>query len=114
MLGFLIVAVTLGLGVASGYGVRELISRRRRYRRRHGGRSPQPQAAPAGDLAINLDRLLVAANDDAAAARRRRQRAAGVEGSEGPDEFDGAVRDLLSGVNRRSSQPLEAAWRVRR
>jgi hypothetical protein len=118
MLAFLILAVSFGLGFASGYGVRDLISRRRRHRHRHGGVSPrpapEPQTTPAGDLAINLDGLLVAANDDAAGARRRQQRERSVERSEKPDDFDGAVRDLLSELNRRSSQPPERAWRVQR
>lgn len=118
MLAFLIVAVTFGLGIASGYGVRDLISRRRRHRNRRGGVSPrpapEPQTTPAGDLAINLDDLLVAANDDVAGGRRRQQREQGVERSEQPDDFDGAVRDLLSELNRRSSQPPEPALRGRR
>jgi len=134
MLAFLILAVTFGLGFASGYQVRDLISRRRRQRHRRGGVSPrpapQPQTAPPGDLAINLDGdlainfdgdlainldgLLVAANDDVADARRRQQHERSVERSEKPDDFDGAVRDLLSELNRRSSQPPELARRVRR
>jgi hypothetical protein len=73
MLAFLILAVTFGLGIASGYGVRDLSSRRRRYRHRYVKSSPQPdrQAAPADHLTINLDRLLVAANDDVAMRRRQ-------------------------------------------
>ena len=117
MLAFLILAVTFGLGFASGYRVRDLISRRRRHRHRRGGVSPrpapEPQTAPAGDLAINLDGLLLAANDDVADARRRQQHERSVERSEKPDDFDGAVRDLLSELNRRSSQPPELARRVR-
>ena len=118
MLAFLIVAVTFGLGIASGYGVLGLISRRHRHRHRRGGVSPrpapEPQTAPAGDLAINLDGLLLAANDDVADARRRQQRERSVERSEKPDDFDGAVRDLLSELNRRSSQSPEPALRGRR
>jgi hypothetical protein len=116
MLAYLILAVTFGLGIASGYGVRDLISRRRRHRHRRVSPrpAPEPQTTPAGDLAINLDGLLVAANDDVASARRRRQREQGVERSEQPDDFDGAVRDLLSELNRRSSQPPEPALRGRR
>jgi len=114
MLAFLILAVTFGLGFASGYRVRDLISRRRRHRHRRGGPAPEPQTAPAGDLAINLDGLLLAANDDVADARRRQQHERSVERSEKPDDFDGAVRDLLSELNRRSSQPPELARRVRR
>jgi hypothetical protein len=118
MLAYLILAVTFGLGIASGYGVRDLISRRRRHRHRRGGVPPRPapesQTTPAGDLAINLDDLLVAANDDVAGGRRRQQREQGVERSEQPDDFDGAVRDLLSELNRRSSQPPEPALRGRR
>jgi hypothetical protein len=125
MLAFLILAVTFGLGFASGYQVRDLISRRRRQRHWRGGvlprPAPQPQTAPPGDLAINLDGdlainldgLLVAANDDVADARRRQQHERSVERSEKPDDFDGAVRDLLSELNRRSSQPPEPARRVR-
>jgi hypothetical protein len=117
MLAFLILAVTFGLGFASGYGVRDLISSRRRHRHRRGGVSPrpapEPQTAPAGDLAINLDGLLLAANDDVADARRRQQRERSVKRSEKPDDFDGAVGDLLSELNRRSSQPPEPARRVR-
>jgi hypothetical protein len=77
---------------------------------RHRSRKPRRR----GDLAINLDDLLVAANDDVAGGRRRQQREQGVERSEQPDDFDGAVRDLLSELNRRSSQPPEPALRGRR
>lgn len=114
MLAFLILAVTFGLGFAAGYGVRELISRSHRRRHRRGGVSgkpPEPKGAPSDDLVMNLDGLLVAANDDVAGTRRRQQHEPSVERSEEPDDFDGAVRDLLSELNRRSSEP---ARRVRR
>jgi hypothetical protein len=111
MLAFLILAVTFGLGFAAGYGVRDLISRRRRRRGGVSRKPLEPKAAPADDLVMNLDGLLVAANDDVAGTRRRQQREPSVERSEKPDDFDGAVRDLLSELNRRSSEP---ARRVRR
>jgi hypothetical protein len=69
---------------------------------------------PAGDLTINLDGVLVAANDDVAGARRRQQRERSAERSEEPDDLDGAARELLSELNRRSSQPQVPAWRGRR
>jgi hypothetical protein len=113
MLAFLILAVTFGFGIASGYGVRDLSSRRRRYRHRHGKSSPQPdrQPAPADHLTINLDRLLVAANDDVA-MRRRQHSGQRLERREKPDDFDGAVRDLLSELNRRSSEAPAPVRRV--
>jgi hypothetical protein len=114
MLAFLILAVTFGLGFAAGYGVRDQISRSHRRGHRRGGvsrKSPEPKGGPADDLVMDLDGLLVAANDDVAGTRRRQQHEPGVERSEKPDDFDGAVRDLLSELNRRSSEP---ARRVRR
>jgi len=115
MLVLLILAVTVGLGFASGYGLRDLISRRRRRRGGMWSRAAsKPQTTPAGDLAINLDGLLVAANGHAAGPRPRQQHQRGDERSEQPDDFDGAVRDLLSELNRRSSQPQRPARRVRR
>ena len=118
MLAYLILAVTFGLGIASGYGVRDLISRiaaivtgvAECHPARHRSRKPRRRAISPS---ISTD-LLVAANDDVAGGRRRQQREQGVERSEQPDDFDGAVRDLLSELNRRSSQPPEPALRGRR
>jgi hypothetical protein len=123
MLALLIIAVVFGIGFGLGYGVRDKISRRRhRHRHRRSDVSPHPKPPPARELqdadtaahfAMDLDRLLVAANDDLA---RRRQRPHGgqiVEQRDPPENFDVAVRDLLAELNRRSSQPSASA-RVQR
>ena len=121
-MGFLILAAMVGIGFGVGYGVRDVISRRRRRRHREwpGVWSPRPEPGPAnpkppnlkrepgpaepiGDVAINLDRLLVAANDDRAGRQQpRRAVPPGVQ-EKRRDEYDVAVRDLLVELNRRSS-----------
>jgi hypothetical protein len=120
MLGFLILAAMVGIGFGVGYGVRDVISRRRRHRRWPGEWSPLPDPGPAkpkptnlkpdprpaepiGDVAINLDRLLVAANDDRAARQQPRRAEPPNTLENRQDEYDVAVRDLLVELNRRSS-----------
>ena len=127
MLGLLIILIAFGLGLGTGYGWREMISRRRRRLARGElaeaappRREPLPPrreplgAATAGDDAINLERLLVAANDDHS-ARRRQQPRTGLEGDQPmqSEEFDGAVRDLLGELNRRPQAPSSASHRQR-
>jgi hypothetical protein len=127
MLDFLILAAIVGIGFGLGYGVRDVISRRRRHGHRDwpGAWSTRPDpkpanpksanpklanlkpdprpAEPARDVAINLDRLLVAANDDRA-GRQQPRRAEPPDTQENRrDEYDVAVRDLLVELNRRSS-----------
>ncbi|QPF83537.1 hypothetical protein IC762_28105 [Bradyrhizobium genosp. L] len=105
MLGILIILIAMGIGFVAGYGVREMISQKRRRLARGEQPKAQPQrseavVAPTGpEDAINLERLLVAANDDLSS--RRRQQA--VDHNRQPDQFDGAVRDLLGELNRRPS-----------
>ena len=118
MLGFLILAAIVGIGFGAGYGVRELISRR--HRDWPGAWSPRPDpsqanpkltdlkrepwpAEPIGDVAINLDRLLVAANDDRAGRQQPRRPVPPSAQENRQDEYDVAVRDLLVELNRRSS-----------
>ncbi|WP_426436448.1 hypothetical protein [Bradyrhizobium genosp. P] len=114
MLGLLIIVIALGIGFGSGYGVREMISRRRRRMARGDlPRAPWQKregealvAGPERGDAINLERLLIAANDDLSSRRRdqprdRRQ----VDQKVQPDEYDGAVRNLLGELNRRPSAP---------
>ena len=98
MLEFLIVVLVTGIGFVSGYGVRELISRRRRR--------SAPQVHPP---------KVRAANDDISA--RGWYRPAGEQGADQatlpPDELDGAVRDLLGELGRRSARPSSAPHRRR-
>ncbi|WP_166298333.1 hypothetical protein [Bradyrhizobium sp. 2S1] len=97
MLELLIVVLVAGIGFASGYGVRELISRRRR-------RSPPRVHAPKAR----------AANDDISA--RGRYRPTGTQQADyatPPDELDGAVRDLLGELSRRTAKPPSAPHRRR-
>jgi hypothetical protein len=112
---FLILAAIIGASFGLGYGARELVSRQRRYRRRHGLRgwpgeavpgpdlhNPEPDrqpVEPAGDFAIDLDRLQIAANDD----RTGRNQRARVDPGIRRDELEGAVQDLLVELNRLSS-----------
>jgi hypothetical protein len=128
MLEFLILAAIVGIGFGLGYGVRDLISRRRRHRHRDwpsawstrpdpkpaNPKSANPELAnlkpdsrpaePTRDVAINLDRLLVAANDDRAGRPQQPRRAELLNTQENRrDEYDLAVRDLLVELNRRSS-----------
>src|SRR6266702_3379995 len=122
MLAFFILAATVGIGFGAGYSVRDLISRRRRHRHREwpGAWSPRPDPGPAnpkppnlmrdprpaepiGDVAINLDRLLVAANDDRASRQQPRRAVPPSTQEKRRDEYDVAVRDLLVELNRRSS-----------
>ncbi|QOZ32245.1 hypothetical protein [Bradyrhizobium sp. CCBAU 53421] len=99
MLEFLIVVLVTGIGFAAGYGVRELISRRRR-------RSPRRVHAPK----------VRAANDDISA--RGWYRPPGAQGADQAtppsDEIDGAVRDLLGELSRRNARPSSAPQRRRR
>lgn len=117
MLALLIILIFFGLGLGTGYGWREMISRRRRRL----ARGELPEAAvqrrkplAAGNEAINLERLLVAANDDHS-ARRRPQPSTRQQGDQPvqPEEFDGAVRDLLGELNRRPQAPSSASHRLR-
>jgi hypothetical protein len=127
MLEFLILAAIVGIGFGLGYGVRGLISRRRRHRHRDWPSAwstrPDPKpvnpkpanpelanlkpdsrpAEPMRDVAINLDRLLVAANDDRAGRQQPRRAEPPIAQEERRDEYDVAVRDLLVELNRRSS-----------
>jgi hypothetical protein len=117
MLGLLIIVIALGIGFGSGYGVREMISRRRRRIARGDlppaqpqRRAPEAMAAVAKRAdAINLERLLIAANDDLS-GRRRQQPLGGQQLDQNvePDEYDGAVRNLLGELNRRPSEPTSA------
>ncbi|WGS19544.1 MULTISPECIES: hypothetical protein [unclassified Bradyrhizobium] len=110
MLGLLIILIAMGIGFGSGYGLREMKSRRRRRAARGDVPAVQPQqhtppliGAGREDL-INLEGLLVAAN--AFSGRRRASRSAQqVDPRRQPDEFDGAVRDLLGELNRRTPAP---------
>jgi len=109
----LIIAVLFGIGFALGYGVRDQSSRRRRHRHRYGDASPRPKppqlkielqagADKSRHYAMDLDRLMIAANNGF--ADRRRPRGAQIARQKDPhDEFDVAVRDLLSELNQRSS-----------
>jgi hypothetical protein len=127
MLGFLILAAIVGIGFGAGYGVRDLISRRRRHRHRDwlGEWSPRPDpsranpkpanpnppnlkreprpAEPIGDVAIDLDRLLVAVNDDRAGRQQPRRAVPPSAQENRRDEYDVAVRNLLVELSRRSS-----------
>ncbi|MCC8968629.1 hypothetical protein H8A95_41735 [Bradyrhizobium sp. Pear76] len=97
MLEILIVVLVTGIGFVSGYGVRELISRRRR-------RSPRVHAP-----------RLRAANDDISA--RGWYRSTGTQPADQAtppsDELDGAVRDLLGELSRRTANPSSAPHRRR-
>lgn len=100
MLELLIVVLVAGIGFVSGYGVRELISRRRRRSApRVHVRAPQVRAA----------------NDDSSA--RGWYRPSGTQPTDHaippPDELDGAVRDLLGELSRRSAKPSSAPQRRR-
>ncbi|WP_456814808.1 hypothetical protein [Bradyrhizobium sp. USDA 4529] len=100
MLELLIVALVAGIGFISGYGARELFSRRRRgsASRAH-VRAPQVRAA----------------NDDSSASGWYRR--AGTQHADHaippPDELDGAVRDLLGELSRRNAKPSSAPQRRR-
>jgi hypothetical protein len=116
MMGFLIILIIFGLGYAAGFVVRGIVVRRRR-RAARGELRPQqraPAVAASGrDEAINLERLLVAANDDVSG--RRRQRPSAVQQADRDaqtDEFDGAVRDLLGELNRRPERSSSSRPRV--
>ena len=120
---FLILAAIIGASFGLGYGVRELVSRQRRHRHRHRHRppvwpgeavprpnpelqNPKPErrpVEPAGDFAIDLDRLQLAANDDRAGRDQRSQDGQRVDPGIRRDELDVAVQDLLVELNRLSS-----------
>jgi hypothetical protein len=118
---FLILAVIIGASFGLGYGARELVSRQRRHRRKHSRRdwpgeavprpnpelpNPKPDRRPlepAGDFAIDLDRLQIAANDDRAGRDQRSQDGRRVDPGIRRDELDVAARDLLAELNRLSS-----------
>jgi hypothetical protein len=120
---FLILAAIIGMSFGLGYGVRELVSRQRRHRRRHRHSrrdwpgeavpSPNPElpnpkpdrrpVEPAGEFAIDLDRLQIAANDDRAGRDQRSQDGRRVDPEIRRDELDVAARDLLAELNRLSS-----------
>jgi hypothetical protein len=119
MLDLLILVAIIGMSFGLGYGARELVSRQRRHRRRVrdwpgevvAGPSPElenPSPAlrpsePAGDFAIDLDGLQLAANDDRAGRHPRLPRAQNIHPAIRRDELDVAVRDLLVELNRLSS-----------
>ena len=121
MLDFLILAAIIGASFGLGYGARELVSRQRRHRRKHSRRNwpdeavprpnpelqnPEPDRRPlepAGDFAIDLDRLQIAANDDRAGRDQRSQDGQRVDPGIRRDELDVAVQDLLVELNRLSS-----------
>jgi hypothetical protein len=118
MAGLLIILIALGLGFGAGYAVRAAISQRRRRAARGDapklGRQPGlPGVASAGrDDTINLEGLLVAANDDVSGRRQQSPpREQGFETIQ-PEQFDGAVRDLLGELNRRPSEPPSPAQRA--
>ncbi|MGY4154742.1 hypothetical protein ACVINW_000584 [Bradyrhizobium sp. USDA 4461] len=98
MLELLIVVLVAGIGFVSGYGVRALISFRKR-------RSPPRGRAPR----------LRAANDDISA--RGWSRSTGIQGADQAappsDELDGAVRDLLGELSRRTANPSPTPQRRR-
>jgi hypothetical protein len=116
---FLILAAIIGASFGLGYGVRELVSRQRRHRHRPsvwpGEAVPRPKpdlqnpkperrpVEPAGDFAIDLDRLQIAANDDRAGRDQRSQDGQRVDPGIRRDELDVAVQDLLVELNRLSS-----------
>ena len=118
---FLILAAIIGASFGLGYGARELVSRQRRHRRKHrlpdwpGEAVPRPKpelqnpkpdrrpVEPAGDFAIDLDRLQIAANDDRAGRDQRSQDGQRVDPGIRRDELDVAVQDLLVELNRLSS-----------
>jgi hypothetical protein len=116
---FLILAAIIAASFGLGYGTRELVSRQRRHRHRRrlgvqewpGEAIPRPKpelqhpkpVEPAGDVAIDLDRLQTAANDDRAGRHRRSQGGQRVDPEIRRDELDVAVRDLLVELNRLSS-----------
>lgn len=117
MLGLLIILIALGIGFAAGYGVRATISRRRRRAARGNASKskPLPNEAPVAgmgrDDVINLEGLLVAANDDLSSRREALNGRPQGDRYRQPEEFDGAVRDLLGELNRRpsgaSSHPIQ-------
>ncbi|HEX7923538.1 MAG TPA: hypothetical protein VF583_21455 [Bradyrhizobium sp.] len=97
MLELLIVVLVTGIGFVAGYGVRELISRRRR-------RSQPRVHAPT----------VRAANDDISARHWYRPTVTqGADQATAPDELDGAVRDLLGKLGRRNTRPSSAPQRRR-
>jgi hypothetical protein len=116
---FLILAAIIGVSFGLGYGARELVSRQRRHRHRPsvwpGEAVPRPKpdlqnpkperrpVEPAGDFAIDLDRLQIAANDDRAGRDQRSQDGQRVDPGIRRDELDVAVQDLLVELNRLSS-----------
>ena len=118
---FLILAAIIGASFGLGYGARELVSRQRRHRRRHGLpdwpseavprpkpelQNPKPDrrpVEPAGDFAIDLDRLQLAANDDRGGRDQRSQGGQRVDPGIRRGELDIAVQDLLVELNRLSS-----------
>ncbi|WP_420969312.1 hypothetical protein [Bradyrhizobium sp. B120] len=115
MLELLIVVLVTGIGFVSGYGVRELISRRRR-------RSPPRVHAPEVRAARHWARrrhdddaaALLAANDDISAGNLRQPSGTQEAGpATPPDELDGAVRDLLGELGRRNTKPSSASHRRR-
>ncbi|MGF6312486.1 hypothetical protein ABIB82_007794 [Bradyrhizobium sp. i1.8.4] len=94
MLELLIVVLVTGIGFVSGYGVRELISRRRR-------RSPLRVHAPKER----------ATNDDISSRWPPGTQLA--DHVTPPDGLDGAVRDLLGKLGRRTVTPSSAPRRRR-
>ena len=118
---FLILAAIIGTSFGLGYGARELVSRQRRHRHKHGLRdwpdeavprpkpdlqNPKPDrrpVEPAGDFAIDLDRLQIAANDDRTGRDQRSRDGQRVDPGIRRDELEVAVQDLLVELNRLSS-----------
>lgn len=108
MLELLIVVLVTGIGFVSGYGVRELISRRRR-RLPLQVRAARRQA-PDDDTAAAL---LVANDDVSVRGRRWPPHTQQADHATPPDELDGAVRDLLGELGRRTAKPSSAPHRRR-
>jgi hypothetical protein len=106
MLAFLIIAALFGIGFGLGYGIRDLISRRRHSRLQHSDlfarQTPErdKQAEDAARVFVeSLNRVLGAADDRIA----RHQHPPGRQRVDRGDDLEIAVRDLLVQFSRRTS-----------
>ncbi|MHC2337010.1 hypothetical protein [Bradyrhizobium sp. USDA 4454] len=98
MLELLIVVLVAGIGFVLGYGVRALISRRRRRSRPH----------------VRTPRLRAANDDVSARGWHRPTSTQGADQATPPsDELDGAVRGLLGELSRGTANPSSAPHRRR-
>ncbi|MTV16037.1 MULTISPECIES: hypothetical protein [Bradyrhizobium] len=117
MLEFLIVVVVAGIGFISGYGVRDLISRRRRWSApwRHAPRvrTSRRQPSASHDDAADAVTLIAANDDNSARGRRWTPHAQKADHTAPPDELDGAVRELLGELGRRTARPSSTPHRRR-